>query len=168
MIAKEVSAALLALCPGLLTPTLIAWTALLTQDDLDTTNVTLHQNPWRQMLHRCFLFVSVLAWPLRLKVSTVDRVLHTNHQSTVYDYYNTLSLPPFLSSSRTLFSSLLSLLSSFPLPFFSSSPHWEGKFTRVACTISQEVATVFTSWNENTLRNMAADFKVVPPGKQKG
>ena len=37
--AKEVSAALLALCPGLLTPALITSTALSTQDHLQTTNV---------------------------------------------------------------------------------------------------------------------------------
>ena len=39
-IAKEVSAALLALGSGLLTPVLIAWTALSTRDDLPTTNVS--------------------------------------------------------------------------------------------------------------------------------
>ena len=36
----EVSAALLALRSGLLTPALIVWTALSTRDDLPTTNVS--------------------------------------------------------------------------------------------------------------------------------
>ena len=39
-ISKEESGALLALCSGLLTPALIAWTALSTRDDLPTTNVS--------------------------------------------------------------------------------------------------------------------------------
>ena len=69
-IGKEVSAALLALCPGLLTPVLIAWTVLLTQDDFYTTNVSHNFITWiithkaRFPCDKCFIdaFYLLAAW----------------------------------------------------------------------------------------------------------
>jgi len=95
LLAKEVSAALLALCSGLLTPAFIAWTTLSTWDEFPATNVSYKfvtrlitcQNPQVARIHAsqmlCFRFVASPLSRNKAYTSKSRSCMHTNFVCSV-------------------------------------------------------------------------------------